>query len=322
MKAIVITKPGGPEVLVSTERSDPRCEPDQVIVAVKAAGINRPDVFQRKGNYPPPPGVVKDIPGLEIAGIVVEVGADVKQWRIGDRVCALVAGGGYAERIAVFAEQCLPIPTKLSFVEAAALPETVFTVWSNVFMRGGLQAGEKLLVHGGSSGIGTTAIQLATALGASVFATAGTPEKCQACLDLGAVQCVNYQAEDFETAFQGLSFDVILDMIGGTYFDKNIRLMAEEGRLVYINAIQGQEVMLNISQMMRKRITITGSTLRNRDRNFKSMLSQEIGAKVWPLIETGKFTPLVYQTFPLDEAFRAHELMESSQHIGKIVLEV
>jgi putative PIG3 family NAD(P)H quinone oxidoreductase len=285
-----------------------------------AAGVNRPDVAQRKGNYPPPAGASQDIPGLEIAGIIEECGPGVDRWKVGDKVCALLTGGGYAEYVVVPAGQCLPVPENLSFAEAAGLPETVFTVWHNVFQRGALRPGETLLVHGGSSGIGITAIQIAAAIGAKALVTVGSAEKGAECLRLGAARWVNYKEADFETALADEEIDVILDMIGGDYFEKNINLLKPEGRLVYINAMNGPLVQLNIGKMMQKRITITGSTLRSRDTEFKSALAAEIEQQVWPLIRQGKFSPVVFKTYPLEEAGHAHELMESSTHIGKIIL--
>jgi len=322
MKAIVISKPGGPEVLQLAERPIPFCKEDEVIIKVAASGVNRPDVFQRKGHYPPPPGVPLDIPGLEVSGIIEACGQGVTRWQPGDAVCALIAGGGYAEYVTANANVCLPVPKGLSLIEAAALPETVFTVWHNVFQRGMLSNGESLLVHGGSSGIGTAAIQLATALGSKVYATAGSDEKCRAAEDLGAIMCINYKKADFYAELQSVGIDVILDMIGGDYTDRNIRLLKEEGRLVYINAMRGNKVQIDISEIMRRRLTVTGSTLRARDVQFKSALTQEILEKVWPLLETGRYKPLVYKTFPLSDAASAHTLMEENRHIGKIVLSV
>lgn len=322
MKAIVITAPGAPEVLKIQERQKPSPKPNEVLIRVKAAGVNRPDVFQRKGNYPPPPDVPQDIPGLEIAGIVEEIGAEVTRWKNGDRVCALVGGGGYAEFAVVDARHCLPVPANWSFTEAASLPETVFTVWQNVFQRGKLKIGETFLVHGGSSGIGITAIQLAKAFGAEVYATAGSDDKCKACEDLGAKRSINYKKEDFEEVLKTIGIDVILDMIGGDYILKNIRLLKPDGRLVYINAMQGGKAEIDVTEIMKKRLTLTGSTLRNRDASFKAQLSAEIKETVWPIVEAGNFKPVIYKTFNLEDAAAAHQLMESSEHIGKIVLEV
>ncbi len=298
----------------------PEIGANEVLIRVKAAGVNRPDVAQRMGRYPAPSGAPQDIPGLEVAGVVEECAAGVAQWKKGDGVCALLAGGGYAEYVAVDAGQCLPIPKGFSAIEAAGLPETVFTVWHNVFQRGRLQAGETLLVHGGSSGIGITAIQLAKAFGAKVLTTVGSNEKGQACLELGADGFVNYKTQDFETAFAEAGVEVILDMVGGDYFDKNLNILKPDGRLVYINAMHGNSVNLNIMKMMLKRITITGSTLRARDVAFKTALAADLLKNVWPVLENGKFKPVVFATFPFSAAAQAHELMESSQHIGKIIL--
>ncbi|ASZ10364.1 NAD(P)H-quinone oxidoreductase [Chitinophaga pendula] len=322
MKAIVITTPGGPEVLQWQERPRPVPGEGQVLVKVHAAGINRPDVFQRKGNYPPPPGVPADIPGLEIAGEVVELGAGVQRWQVGDRVCALVGGGGYAEYVIVHAEHCLPVPAGWNFAAAASLPETMFTVWHNVFQRGRLQAGEHFLVHGGSSGIGITAIQLAKAFGAIVFATAGNDDKCYVCEQLGATQCINYRTADFAAVLADKGIDVILDMVGGDYIPKNIRLLSPDGRLVFINAMEGGLIELDMLYIMRQRLTITGSTLRNRDIAFKAGVAAALEAEVWPLLDKGVIKPVIYKTFSIAEAAAAHQLMESSQHIGKIVLTI
>ncbi|QNL48797.1 NAD(P)H-quinone oxidoreductase [Olivibacter sp. SDN3] len=320
MKVVAINGYGDPDVLITQEREIPLISDDEVLIQVKAAGVNRPDVFQRKGNYPAPQGVSQDIPGLEISGYIKAVGKSVEKWRVGDEVCALLAGGGYAEYVAVHGGQCLPVPKGFSFAEAAGLPETIFTVWHNVFQRGKLIAGETLLVHGGSSGIGVTAIQLAKALGAKVLATAGSKEKCQVCVDLGADFCVNYKESDFEKVFKGQAVDVILDMVGGTYFEKNINILREEGRLVYINAMKGNLVNLNIMKMMQKRITITGSTLRSRSKVFKASLANEIQQHVWPILNEGRFSPVIYKTYPLDMASSAHALMETNKHFGKIIL--
>jgi putative PIG3 family NAD(P)H quinone oxidoreductase len=320
MKAVVISTPGGPSVLKLEDRPEPICQADEVLVQVYAAGVNRPDVAQRQGNYPPPAGVSVEIPGLEVAGIVAQCGAGVTRWKVGDRVCALVAGGGYADFVAVKAGHCLPIPGQLDFAQAAGLPETIFTVWHNVFQRGGLQQGETLLVHGGSSGIGITAIQLAKAFGAKVIVTVGSTAKGEACLKLGADQYLNYKTQDFSTALPTNSIDVILDMIGGGYFPANIDLLKPEGRLVYINAMQGSQVTLDLWKVMQKRLQISGSTLRARESGFKIALSAEIEKYVWPLIEAGAFKPVIYKTFPFSEAAAAHDLMESSMHIGKIIL--
>ncbi|MCF0071368.1 NAD(P)H-quinone oxidoreductase [Dyadobacter sp. CY261] len=328
MKAIVITQPGGPEVLQPREVEMPYPTGSEVLIRVFAAGVNRPDVFQRKGNYPPPPGAPQDIPGLEVAGTIEEVGPDVTAWKPGDAVCALLTGGGYAEYVIAQAGHCLPVPESFDrgdrFVKAASLPETVFTVWHNVFQRGRLQAGERFLVHGGSSGIGITAIQLAKVFGAQVFTTAGSDEKCSACDALGADISLNYKTADFEEQLRELGADVILDMVGGDYIPKNLRLLREEGRLVFINTMNGSKVKgpdeVDFGLVMRKRLTITGSTLRNRDNAFKTALTSEIRTQVWPVLESRQFQTVIAQTFPLDEAAKAHALMESSDHIGKIIL--
>lgn len=327
MKAIVISTPGAPEVLIWEDRPVPLLRKGEVLIKVIAAGVNRPDVFQRKGHYPPPPGAPQDIPGLEVAGMVEACGEDVDKWKKGDAVCALLAGGGYAEYAVAHADHCLPLPAGMTYEEAAALPETVFTVWHNVFQRGGLQAGENFLVHGGSSGIGITAIQLARLFGANVFATAGSDEKCKVCRDLGASFCVNYKQEDFEEVLKKDGMDVILDMVGGDYIPKNLRLLRFDGRLVFINTMKGNKVKatdtdgeVDFGLIMRHRLTVTGSTLRNRDIDFKAALTREIRSHVWPLLDTGKFRSVIYKEFPMEEAARAHTLMESSEHIGKIVL--
>ena len=322
MKAVVITSYGAPDVLKLEEREKPNINENEILIKVKAAGINRPDIAQRKGNYPPPADAPQDVPGLEVGGIVEKTGINVHEWKTGDKVCALVSGGGYAEYVKVNAGQCLPVPDDFSFEQAAGLPETVFTVWHNVFQRGKLQHGESLLIHGGSSGIGITAIQLAKYFGAQVIVTVGSEEKGNRCLELGADKFINYKTHDFEQELKYNPVDVILDMIGGTYFQKNIEILKPDGRLVYINAMNGNIVSLNITQMMRKRITITGSTLRNRDAIFKASLANDIHQKVWPVFTEGKFKPVIFATFPMEEASKAHELMESSQHIGKIILQM
>jgi putative PIG3 family NAD(P)H quinone oxidoreductase len=322
MTAVEIREPGGPEVLVPVSRPVPAPGPGEVLIKVAAAGVNRPDVLQRKGGYPPPPGA-SDIPGLELAGQVVALGADAGRWALGDRVTALVAGGGYAQYCTAPAVQCLPVPEGLDLAEAAALPETFFTVWSNVFDRGGLQAGESFLVHGGSSGIGTTAIQLARAFGARVFATAGSAEKCRACEDLGAERAINYREEDFvevvKTATGG-GVNVILDMVGGDYIQRDIKALAPDGRLVFIAFLGGSTAEVDFLPMMIKRLTISGSTLRIRPIEFKAAIARQLEAKVWPLIAQGQVRPVMHQRFPLAEAAQAHDLMESGAHIGKIVL--
>ena len=325
MIAIEISRPGDPDVLVPVERPRPVPAPGEVLIKVAAAGVNRPDVFQRRGRYPPPPGA-SDIPGLEVAGVVEEVGADVRDLHAGDAVCALVAGGGYAEYCAAPAPQCLPVPRGLDYVAAAAMPETFFTVWTNVFERGRLQANESILVHGGSSGIGTTAIQLARAYGARVFATAGSAEKCAACERLGAERAINYREADFVAAVRQLTgdrgVDVILDMVGGDYFARNLEALALEGRLVEIATLQGAKAELNIQTIMQRRLTVTGSTLRARPVADKGAIARALRVRVWPLVESGAVKPIVHATFPLRQAAEAHRLMESSAHIGKIVLTI
>jgi NADPH2:quinone reductase len=323
MTAITITAPGGPEVLKATSLSTPRPGPGQVLVKVAAAGVNRPDVAQRMGVYPPPPGH-SPLPGLEIAGEVVDAGAGVSRWRAGDKVCALVNGGGYAEYCLAEETSALPIPAGLDMEKAAAVPETFFTVWNNVFERGRLAAGEWFLVHGGSSGIGTTAIQLAKAFGARVMATAGSADKCQACLDLGADCAINYKSEDFVAAAReatgGKGMDVILDMVGGDYTDRNIIAAAEDGRIVLIATLGGADARINLARLMIKRLTLTGSTLRPRTREVKAGFARALEEKVWPLFAAGKVEVVMDSTFPLARAADAHRRLESSQHIGKIVL--
>jgi len=321
--AIEIREPGGPEVLVPVERPTPRPNAGEVLIKVAGAGVNRPDVFQRLGRYPPPPGVT-DIPGLEVSGTITEVGSGAGSFRVGEAVCALVAGGGYAEYCVAPAPQCLPAPRGIDLADAAAIPETFWTVWTNVFERGRLQAGESILIHGGSSGIGTTAIQLARSFGARVFATAGSADKCAACERLGAERCINYREDDFvavvreQTAGRGV--DVILDMVGGAYFARNIDALATEGRLVEIATLQGAKAELNIQTVMQRRLTITGSTLRARPIADKGAIAEAVHRHVWPLIESGAVKPIVYATFPLRDASAAHRVMESSAHIGKLVL--
>lgn len=319
MKAIVITEPGAPEVLQVREREKPRIAEREVLVAVKAAGVNRPDVFQRKGNYAAPPGVPADIPGLEVSGIIQEIGSGVKRWKQGDKVCCLVAGGGYAEFVSVHEEICLPIPEGLSFAEAASLPETIFTVWDNVFRRGALQGGEGILIHGGAGGIGSTAIQLAKAFGAHVFATVSSAEKAAYCRELGADDVIDYTVTDFAEALKDREIHVVLDSIGGSYFKKHIDLLQSDGRIIQINAMQGAKVELNLLKMMQKRIILTGSTLRARDIAFKSQLADEVLKNVWPMLGEN-FHPQIYAELSLSEASKAHELMERGEIFGKIVL--
>jgi NADPH:quinone reductase len=324
MKAVVITHPGGPEVLKLEEKPKPNFAPNEVLVKVAAAGINRPDVFQRKGNYPPPKGAPQNIPGLEIAGTIAEIGANVTRWKVGDKVCALVMGGGYAQYCNVPEGQCLPVPDNLSMIEAASLPETFFTVWTNVFDRAKLQPGESLLVHGGSSGIGVAAIQMAKALGSTVYVTAGSNTKCKFCEDLGTTKAINYKTENFSEVIQQLTnnkgVNVILDMIGGDYAPGNIHSLADEGRLVMINTMRGKDVQIDLSQVMRKRLNITGSMLRSREIEFKSAIARNLEKHIWPLLASGKVKAIIHSVFPAEEAAKAHELMESSEHIGKIVL--
>ena len=309
--------------LVSATRPLPEPAADEVLVEVAAAGINRPDVLQRQGAYPPPPGA-SDIPGLEISGTIASLGDGVEEWSVGDQVMALVTGGGYAEYCPAPAAQCLPIPSTLEMDEAAAIPETFFTVWSNVFERAGLKSGEVFLVHGGSSGIGTTAIQMAHALGSKVIATAGNEEKCGACDVLGADLAINYREQDFVAAVKeytdGRGANVILDMVGGDYVQRNLKALAPDGRLVNIAFLQGSKVEVDLMQLMLKRLTLSGSTLRARSVDFKAAIAAQLREKIWPLIEAEEITPFIHATFSLDEAQKAHELMESSEHIGKIVL--
>jgi NADPH2:quinone reductase len=325
MKAIEIEHPGGPEVLRMVERPVPEPGPGELLIRVEAAGVNRPDVMQRLGKYPPPPGA-SDIPGLEIAGTIVSAAADARRWNVDDRICALVPGGGYAEYCVAPAVQCLPIPGGLDAVAAGAIPETFFTVWTNVFERGRLAAGERLLVHGGASGIGTTAIQLARAFGAIVFATAGSDDKCAACRALGAAIAINYRTQDFvemvrtETSAAGVN--VILDIVGGEYFARNIECLAMNGRLVQIGLMGGAKAELNLTAVLQRRLTITGSTLRARSVAEKGALAREVETHVWPLLAAGRVAPVIDRVFPLDQAAEAHRRLESGEHVGKIVLSV
>jgi putative PIG3 family NAD(P)H quinone oxidoreductase len=336
MIAIEISRPGDPDVLVATERPVPAPRPGEVLIEVAAAGVNRPDVMQRQGKYPPPPGA-SDIPGLEVAGTIVAVGPATQdttgspddprsapRWHVGDRVCALVAGGGYAEYCVAPAAQCLPVPRGLDLVAAAGIPETFFTVWTNVFERGRLTRGETLLVHGGASGIGTTAIQLGRAFGARVFTTAGSPEKCAACERLGAERAIDYRAEDFVRVVKDLTggrgVDVVLDMVGADYAPRNLEVLALDGRLVQIAFLHGPTVTINLTPVLQRRLTITGSTLRPRSVAEKAAIARALHAHVWPLLESGAVRPIVHATFPLADAADAHRLMEAGTHIGKIVL--
>jgi putative PIG3 family NAD(P)H quinone oxidoreductase len=325
MTAVAISKPGGPLVLKAEQRPLPAPGSGEILIKVRAAGVNRPDVLQRRGVYPPPKGA-SDLPGLEVAGEVAALGAEARRWQVGDAVCALTPGGGYAEYSVVHESNALPVPTGLSFNEAAAVPETFFTVWHNVFQRGGLKAGETLLVHGGSSGIGTTAIQLAEAFGATVIATAGSEEKCAACLRLGAKRAVNYHREDFVGAVKDLTggrgADVILDMVGGTYVLRNYDAAAVEGRIIQIATQAGAVAQADFAKLMVKRLTHTGSTLRPRTTEFKGRIAASLEAEVWPLLSTRRVAPVMDKAYPLREAWRAHERMEDGHHIGNIVLEV
>ena len=325
MRAIEITQPGAPEVLKPATRPVPRPAAGEVLIRVRAAGVNRPDVMQRLGMYPPPPGA-PDIPGLEVAGTIVGCGTSVPRWKIGDDVCALVAGGGYAEYVTAPAAQCLPIPDGLDMAEAAGLPETFFTVWSNVFDRARLAAGETLLVQGGSSGIGVTAIQLASAFGHRVFVTAGSDEKCRACERLGAEKAINYRTEDFVTVISELTgskgADVILDMVAGDYVPRELQCLADDGRLVIIAFLGGTQTQLNMTDILRRRLTITGSALRPRSVDFKAKIAGALEQNVWPLLASGKVKPVIHKRFALERACDAHTMMEASTHVGKLVLEV
>lgn len=325
MTCVEIAEPGGPEQLRTTQRPVPAPAKGEVLIKVAAAGVNRPDVVQRQGHYAPPEGTT-DIPGLEVSGTVVGLGEGAGDWALGDRLCALVAGGGYGEYVTAPTEQCLPVPEGLSMIEAAALPETFFTVWTNLYERGDLKPGEALMVHGGTSGIGTTAIQIASRLGAKVIATAGSAEKCQACLNLGADRAVNYREEDFVDAAKdftgGKGVDVILDMVGGDYIARNLKSLNRDGRLVNIAFMKGSKAEINFMPLMLKRLTITGSTLRAQSVARKGIIARAVRETVWPLITDGKVKPVIFKTFSLDQAKQAHELMESNQHIGKIVFQV
>ena len=325
MRAIEISQPGSPEVLRETRRSVPKITSNEVLIKVVHAGVNRPDVMQRAGLYPPPPGA-SDIPGLEVAGEIIALGDRCKQWKIGDKVCALVIGGGYAEYVAAHEDLCLPIPEGFSLVEASALPETFFTVWSNIFDRGRLVSGENLLVHGGSSGIGTSAIQLASTLGFEVFTTAGSNEKCEICEKLGAKKAINYKTQDFVEEIkkytENKGVNVILDMVAGDYLQRNIQCLADDGRIVIIAFQGGIKTNLTMTDILRRRLTITGSTLRPRSNAFKAGIRNALLKNVWPLMERGLIRPLIHAQFALNQADQAHDLMESSQHVGKIVLDV
>lgn len=323
MKAVEISQPGAPEVLKPVERPMPEAGKGEVLIKVSAAGVNRPDVFQRKGAYPPPAGA-SDLPGLEIAGEIVSGDAAAGGFKVGDKVCALVAGGGYAEYCVAPVEQCLPIPAGLSEIEAAGLPETYYTVWSNVFDRGRLSDGETLLVHGGASGIGTTAIQLAKAMGNTVFATVGSDDRVRAIQELGVDLGINYRSQDFveevKKATDGRGVDVILDMVAGDYIARDIRCLADDGRIVIIATLGGLKAEIDSGQVMRRRLTVTGSTLRPRPVAFKAEIAAKLRERVWPLLEAGKIRPIIHATFPLAEAWKAHAMMESGDNIGKIIL--
>jgi NADPH:quinone reductase len=325
MRAIEITRPGEPDVLREGTRAVPQPGSGEVLIEVAAAGVNRPDVLQRKGIYPPPPGA-SDIPGLEVSGTIVALGSGVTRWKIGDKVVALVSGGGYAGYVCAPAPQCLPVPAGLSMVEAAGLPETFFTVWINVFERARFAPGETLLVQGGSSGIGVTAIQLAHAFGHKVYVTAGSDEKCRSCIALGADRAINYRTEDFAQVVReetgGRGVDVILDMVGGDYVPRELSCLADDGRLALIAFLGGSRATLDMTDILRRRLTITGSTLRPRPVDVKAAVARALEERVWPLIESGKIRPVVYQTFALEDASQAHALMESSAHVGKLLLEV
>jgi len=325
MRCVEITTPGPPEVLKLVERPDPVPGRGEVLIRVAAAGVNRPDIMQRRGMYPPPPGA-SDLPGLEVAGVIESLGEDVTGWRTGDRVCALVSGGGYAELCVAPAPQCLPVPAGIDLVAAAAIPETFFTVWTNVFDRGRLRAGETALFHGGSSGIGTTAIQLAAARGARVLVTAGSDDKCRACERLGAERAINYRTEEFvdvvKQVTNGRGVDLILDIVGGDYIARDLAALALEGRLVVIGFMGGDTATIDFRRVLGRRLTITGSTLRPRSVEEKGQIAAAVRREVWPLLESGSVKPLIYRRFPLADAASAHRLMESSEHIGKIVLTV
>lgn len=322
MQVIEISRPGGPDVLVLTTRPRPEPKPGEVVIDVAFAGVNRPDALQRIGAYAPPPDA-SDLPGLEVSGHVAGLGEGVMGWSVGDAVCALTPGGGYAQAVATPAEHCLPVPKGMGLKEAACLPETYFTVWSNVFMRGGLQGGERFLVHGGSSGIGTTAIQLARHFDARVFATAGSAKKCAACERLGAERAINYREEDFVEVMRAQGgADLILDMVGGDYVARNIKALADDGRLVQIAFLQGPKVGLNLAPLMVRRLTLTGSTLRPQSVSAKAAIARDLRDKVWPLLDAGHIAPVMDSSYLFSEAAAAHARMESSAHIGKIVLQV
>ncbi len=321
MRVIEIAKSGGPEVLIEGTRPLPELERTQVLIRVQAAGVNRPDVVQRMGHYPPPAGA-SEIPGLEVAGEVVALGPDTNRYAIGDRVCALVTGGGYADFVNANEQLVLPIPEGLNYLEAAALPETFFTVWHNLFQRAGLKSGENCLVHGGSSGIGSAAIQIASRMGASVYATAGSAEKCSFCEDLGAVLAINYREQDFVEILKAQTegMNVILDMVGGEYIQRNMKVAAVEGRIVSIAFLSGSKAEVNFNPMLLKRLTLLGSTLRSQSVASKASIARDLESHIWPLLGSGKIKPVIDSVYPFSEAARAHERMESSEHMGKIML--
>jgi NADPH2:quinone reductase len=321
MQAVVIREPGGPEVLTLTDRPIPIPGNGEYLIRVKAAGVNRPDIAQREGKYPAPPGAPEDIPGLEVAGIIESSGGGTSLYSPGEKVCALLTGGGYSTHVVVPESQCLPVPEGFTMTEAASIPETFFTVWSNVFDRAHIQPDERFLIHGGTSGIGVAAIQMVKAMGGVAYATAGTDKKCQRCLELGATRAINYKSQDFEDILrQEGGVDVILDMVGGEYTQKNLNILNEDGRLVIINAMKNRMAEVDLMRLMVKRLTLTGSTLRARDTTFKQAIGRKLKENIWPLLEAGKIRPVVHATFSLSDAKNAHQMMESGEHIGKIVL--
>lgn len=323
MKAVVITEAGAPDVLKIKERSKPKIGKNEILIKVRAIGINRPDIAQREGKYPAPEGVPKDIPGLEVSGWVAELGENVKTWEIGDKICALLAGGGYAEYVAAPKEQCLTIPEGLSLEEAASLPETFFTVWNNIFQIGKFNKDETVLVHGGSSGIGVAAIQMVKAMDGQVIATAGSEEKCETCLELGASLAINYKKQDFETKIKehlgSKRVDIVLDMVGGSYTMKNLRLLNRKGRLIMINAMENRMGEVDLLRIMTHQLVITGSTLRPQSKEYKGHIATQLMEEIWPLFPD-KIKPVIHTAFPMAEAAEAHRLLESSKHIGKILL--
>jgi putative PIG3 family NAD(P)H quinone oxidoreductase len=323
MKAVVITETGAPDVLKVKERSKPKIGKDEILIKVRAIGINRPDIAQREGKYPAPEGVPKDIPGLEVSGWVADLGENVKTWEIGDKICALLAGGGYAEYVAAPKEQCLTIPEGLSLEEAASLPETFFTVWNNVFQIGNFKKNETVLVHGGSSGIGVAAIQMVKAMGGQLIATAGSEEKCETCIELGASLAINYKKQDFETKIKehlgSKRVDIVLDMVGGSYTIKNLRLLNKKGRLIMINAMENRMGEVDLLRVMSNQLVITGSTLRPQSKEYKGHIATKLMEEIWPLFPD-KIKPVIHTAFPMAEAAEAHRLLESSKHIGKILL--